>query len=167
MAGSPGQEKDLATWIIRLSAKGEALRCQRRYDYRQVALISSAKSVAERQLFVEQKQTRLMPTPQKNHPHHRRKRKSSLCLGGGGMRAATAASSCDLDDCICDCEFCPLCQQHSAAGVNSCYCNVIFSPRSSSANASAWDDDDSEESKLIDDFLAALDSLPSKKQKRL
>lgn len=196
--GEPGSSH-LASWVVRLSAKGEALRGQRRSDLRQVAMITCAKSAAEVALFNEQKSISrrsigLNIAP--NHQHIARLRRKRFHSSGHPPSGSSTCSamSMDLSDSdsyhtpsSCSCNRCGLCRP-SLRKQSSVLRSRSPSPsstttrsRSSSSTSDSlicdkgsWDDwdDESEETKLIDEFLASLSSYdcvpPStKRQKRL
>jgi len=171
----------LASWVVRLSAKGEALRGQRRSDLRQVAIVTCAKSAAEIALFNEQKsisRRSIGLNSTSNHQQLVRLRRKRFHSSGHTPSGSSTCSSMSMD-WSSDSESC-----HTSS---SCNCNRCRSPSpSSSTNRSmsssttsdtlicdkgSWDDE-SEESKLIDEFLASLSSYEcvppsSKRQKRL
>merc|ERR1719273_476615 len=73
----------------------------------------------------------------------------------------------EVDDTLCDCDSCVLCQRHRSTMYGKCYCNVIFSPRPvfmdfnthHSHHVSAADAfSDDQTSIEADNFLAALSS---------
>jgi len=185
----------LASWVVRLSAKGEALRGQRRSDLRQVAIVTCAKSVAEIALFNEQKSVSrrsigLNSTP--NHQHIARLRRKRFYSSGHTPSGSSTCSSMDESSdsesyhtpSSCNCNRCSRCRP-SLRRQSSVLRSRSPSPSSETTRAmttsstsdslvcdkGAWDDE-SEESKLIDEFLASLssyDNAPpsSKRQKRL
>lgn len=189
----------LASWVVRLSAKGEALRGQRRSDLRQVAMVTCAKSAAEIALFNEQKSLSrlsicLNPTP--NHQHIARLRRKRFHSSGHTPSGSSTCSSMSMDwssdseSChtpsSCSCNRCSLCRpslrtrrQSSVLRSRSPSPSSTTSRSISSSSTAdslicdkgSWDDE-SEESKLIDEFLASLSSYEcvppsSKRQKRL
>ena len=112
----------LASWVVRLSAKGEALRGQRRSDLRQVAIITCAKSVAEVALFNEQKSVSRrnsglnMVSNQQQIARLRRKRFYSSGHPPSGSSTCSSMSM-DISDsdsyCTpssCSCNRCGLCR---------------------------------------------------------
>lgn len=193
--GEPGSSH-LASWVVRLSAKGEALRGQRRSDLRQVAMITYAKSAAEVALFNEQKSISrrticLNLTP--NHQQITRLRRKRFHSSGHPPSTSSTCSerSMDLSDSdsyptpsSCNCNRCGLCRpplrkQASVLRSRSPSPSSTSTRSRSSSSPSdspicdkgAWDDE-TEESKLIDEFLASLSSYDcappsSKRQKRL
>lgn len=183
----------LASWVVRLSAKGEALRGQRRSDLRQVAIVTCAKSVAEIALFNEQKSiSRRSHNSNQNHQHIARLRRKRFYSSGhtpsGSSTCSPMDESSDSDSYYspssCNCNRCSRCRP-SLRRQSSVLRSRSPSPSSETTRAmtssttseslvcdkGAWDDEN-EESKLIDEFLASLssyDSAPpsSKRQKRL
>lgn len=186
----------LASWVVRLSAKGEALRGQRRSDLRQVAIVTCAKSAAEIALFNEQKSLSrrnigLNATP--NHQHITRLRRKRFHSSGHTSSTSSTCSSLSMDYGSDSESY----QSPSSCSCNRCsHCRPILrkqgsvlrsrspspSPATSSPSKSdslvcdkgSWDDwdDETEETKLIDEFLASLSSYEcvppsSKRQKRL
>lgn len=165
---SSGDQVDLARWIVRLSAKGEA--STRGGDLRRLALVTCAKGVAEVQLYRQQSRVRFARSSQQPRALKR--------MHAEGMRVEPAASGAFA--ATCHCRTCNLCSNYQAAGANSCYCKALgyvtgvvtdskprdgtHCPPSSPTRSSSFDED--EESKLIDDFLSSLDGVPSKKCKR-
>ena len=91
----------LASWVVRLSAKGEALRGQRRSDLRQVAIVTCAKSAAEIALFNEQKSFSRRniglnaTTP--NHQHITRLRRKRFHSSGHTSSTSSTCSSLSMD----------------------------------------------------------------------
>jgi len=191
--GSP----HLASWVVRLSAKGEALRGQRRSDLRQVAIVTCAKSAAEVALFNEQKTISrrnigLNATP--NHQHIARLRRKRFHSSGHTPSGSSTCSSMSMDwssdseSChtpsSCSCNRCsprrPSLRRQSSVlrsrspSPSSTTTRAISSSSTSEnliCDKGSWDDE-SEESKLIDEFLASLSSYEcappsSKRLKRL
>ena len=200
--GEPGSSH-LAAWVVRLTAKGESLRGQRRSDLRQVAIVTCAKSVAEVALFNEQKSmarrniglniapnnqqiTRLRRKRFYSSGHHPPSMASSTC-SEMSMDISDSTDSCPVIPSSCSCNRCSLCRppfRKQASVLRSRSPSPSSTPprsisRSSSTTSDSlicdkgsWDDE-SEESKLIDEFLASLSSYDcaappsSKRQKRL
>ena len=146
---------DLAGWIVRLNAKGEA--STRGGDLRRLALVTCAKGAAEVQLYRQQRARQSTRPPKKSL---KRLHSESFCV----------------------CDACTLCSGYEAAGASSCYCRAlgyvtnsaptaggVAPPTSSNQQQPAYSSllSDDEESKLIDDFLTSLNGVPSKKCKRL
>jgi hypothetical protein len=193
--GEPGSSH-LATWVVRLSAKGEALRGQRRSDLRQVAMITCAKSAAEVALFNEQKsiaRRSIGLTIAPNHQHIARLRRKRYYSSGHPPSGSSTCSamSMDLSDSdsyhtpsSCSCNRCGLCRPSlrkqksvlrsrspSPSSASTRSRSSSLTPDSLICDKGSWDDE-SEETKLIDEFLASLSSYdcepsPSKRQKRL
>lgn len=205
--GEPGSSH-LAAWVVRLSAKGEALRGQRRSDLRQVAIVTCAKSAAEVALFNEQKtiaRCSIGFNIPPNHQHIARLRRKRFHSSGHPPSASSTCSemSMDLSDSdtyaplspsSCNCNRCGLCRSRPTLRRQSSVRRSRSPSPSSTSNStilhhrlrsssstsdsllcdkgsSSWDDE-SEESKLIDEFLASLSSYDceppsSKRQKRL
>jgi len=148
---------DLAGWIVRLNAKGEA--STRGGDLRRLALVTCAKGAAEVQLYRQQR-ARQMTGSKRGAPKKALKRLHS--------------------ESFCVCDACTLCSGYQASGASSCYCRALGYVTNSSPTAVAPPSttssiqqqpssllSDDEESKLIDDFLTSLNGVPSKKCKRL
>jgi hypothetical protein len=187
----------LASWVVRLSAKGEALRGQRRSDLRQVAIVTCAKSAAEVALFNEQKTISrrnigLNATP--NHQHTARLRRKRFYSSGHTPSGSSTCSSMSMDwssdseSChtpsSCSCNRCsprrPSLRRQSSVLRSRSPSPSSTTTRSMSSSSTSdnlicdkgsWDDE-SEESKLIDEFLASLSSYEcappsSKRLKRL
>jgi len=187
----------LASWVVRLSAKGEALRGQRRSDLRQVAIVTCAKSAAEIALFNEQKSIsrRNIGINATSNPQHitrlRRKRfhssghipsGSSTC-SPKSMDWSSDSESCHTPSSCCKnrCSLCrPSLRRQSSVLRSRSPSPSSATTRSMSSSSNSdtlicdkgsWDDE-SEESKLIDEFLASLSSYEcappsSKRIKRL
>jgi len=164
---SSSEQIDLARWIVRLSAKGEA--STRGGDLRRLALVNQAKGVAEVQLYRQQTRSwrRESKKTKINRPRLLKRSHSVTPASSGAFAAA------------CVCAECNLCSNYRAAGANACYCKALGyvttsgapiqsaipqTDGSTSPAGSSFDED--EESKLIDDFLSSLDGVPSKKCKR-
>jgi len=171
-------KSDLANWIVRLNAKGEALKAGRGEGdlLRRVALVTCAKSVAEVQLFRQQRsQQRTRYGSGSNgggnggRVQNRLKRShtssfsSDSCPVSGGPGAPDApGGGSSFGGSSCSCDSCSLCSNYQASGANSCYCRAIGAVKPTHLLS------DDEESKLIDDFLTSLDGVPNnKKCKRL
>ena len=191
-----GNNPDLARWIVRLNAKGEA--SNRGGDLRRLALVTCARGVAEVQLYRQQQQKQQQQQKamarvrsRSGSPAALQSRKRLHSSHPGHLEAASKGPF----SASCHCDSCNLCSNYQAAGANSCYCKALgyvtynhhltnlpstesldcsssssssssSSTSSSSLNGSILSDD--EESKLIDDFLTSLDGVPtSKKCKRL
>lgn len=190
----------MASWVVRLSAKGEALRGQRRSDLRQVAIVTCAKSAAEIALFNEQKSLSrrnigLNATP--NHQHITRLRRKRFHSSGHTSSTSSTCSSLSMDygsdsesyqgPSSCSCNRCSHCRpilrkqgsvlQSRSPSPSPPTSRSMSSPSKSDSlvcDKSSWDDwdDETEETKLIDEFLASLSSYEcvppsSKRQKRL
>jgi len=182
--------RNLANWILRLNAKGEA--SGREGDLRRVALVTCAKSVAEVQLYRQQRARTRSGSGNGSNGNgigrsNRLKRLHSsssfssdsssgsvaasgttTMVGGTGGCAGSGgpliADSDVIGSCVCD--NCSLCSTYQAAGANSCYCRATGYAAGCKPKANLLSDD--EESRLIDDFLTSLDGVPSnKKCKRL
>ena len=96
----------LASWVVRLSAKGEALRGQRRSDLRQVAIVTCAKSAAEIALFNEQKsisRRSIALNATSNHQQLVRLRRKRFHSSG---HAPSGSSTCSSMDWSSDSESC-------------------------------------------------------------
>merc|ERR1719192_236711 len=90
----------LASWVVRLSAKGEALRGQRRSDLRQVAIVTCAKSAAEIALFNEQKslsRRNIGLNATNNHQHITRLRRKRFHSSGHTSSTSSTCSSKSMD----------------------------------------------------------------------
>jgi len=189
--------RSLANWIVRLNAKGEALKASRGSEgdsLRRVALVTCAKSVAEVQLFRQQRaRTRSGSGCSGSSGNgigrsNRLKRLHSSSFsssdGTSGSVATSAVSggaagACQHDGSgsglagggSCSCDSCSLCSTYQAAGANSCYCRALgYAGGAAAAGCKPKSNllSDDEESRLIDDFLTSLDGVPSsKKCKRL
>ena len=190
----------LASWVVRLSAKGEALRGQRRSDLRQVAIVTCAKSAAEIALFNEQKSLSrrnigLNATP--NHQHITRLRRKRFHSSGHTSSTSSTCSSLSMDwasdsesyqsPSSCSCNRCSHCRpilrkqgsvlRSRSPSPSPATSRSMSSPTKSDSlvcDKGSWDDwdDETEETKLIDEFLASLSSYEcvppsSKRQKRL
>jgi len=186
--------RNLANWILRLNAKGEA--SGREGDLRRVALVTCAKSVAEVQLYRQQRARTRSGSGNGSNGNgigrsNRLKRLHSSssfssdcssgsvassgpaamgggCAGGaGGVGGPSMADSDVIKSGSCVCDDCSLCSTYQAAGANSCYCRATgYAVAGFKPKANLLSDD--EESRLIDDFLTSLDGVPSnKKCKRL
>lgn len=189
----------LASWVVRLSAKGEALRGQRRSDLRQVAIVTCAKSAAEIALFNEQKsisRRSIGLNATSNHKQIVRLRRKRFHSSGHTPSGSSTCSpmsvdyssdseSCHTSSC-CNCNRCSLCRPHRSLRRHSSVLRSRSPSPSSQTTRSmsssttsdalicdkgSWDDE-SEESKLIDEFLSSLSSYEcappsSKRQKRL
>jgi len=187
--------RNLANWILRLNAKGEA--SGREGDLRRVALVTCAKSVAEVQLYRQQRARTRSGSGNGSNGNgigrsNRLKRLHSTssfssdscsgsvatsgpaaigggggCTGSGGISGHSSLADSDIiGSGSCVCDNCSLCSTYQAAGANSCYCRATGYAAGCKPKANILSDD--EESRLIDDFLTSLDGVPSsKKCKRL
>lgn len=189
-----GTNPDLARWIVRLNAKGEA--SNRGGDLRRLALVTCARGVAEVQLYKQQQQRQQQQ--QKAVTRVRSRSGSPAALQSrkrlhSSHQSHLEAASTGPFSASCHCDSCNLCSNYQAAGANSCYCKALgyvtfnrhqtslpsstesldcsssssSSPSSSNSSSSSLNGSllsDDEESKLIDDFLTSLDGVPSSKK---
>jgi hypothetical protein len=155
-----GQTDELLTWLSKVNQKKQSIRSTRHRDFRKEALLESARLSAQAQL--ERKQ---------------RERMLKWKMVKSSMNPPSPVS--EVDDNLCDCDSCVLCQRHRSTMYGKCYCNVIFSPRpvfmDFNTPVSATDAfSDDEDSIQVDNFLASLslkrrsdaeeDSLASRKR---
>jgi len=185
--------RSLANWIVRLNAKGEALKAgggcrggEAGDSLRRVALVTCAKSVAEVQLFRQQRARTRSGSGNGSNGNgigrsNRLKRLHSSSFSSDSSSGSAAATSdvgdgCQHDggsgsvggSCNSSCDSCSLCSKYQAAGANSCYCRAIGYAGATGCKPKSNLLSDDEESRLIDDFLTSLDGVPSsKKCKRL
>lgn len=151
-----GQTDELLTWLFKVNQKKQAVRSTRNRDLRKEAMLEASRRAAQEALEAKQRERRA-------------KWKDVMST----WTPAAPTPSTEIDDNLCDCEACFLCQRHKPEMHGKCYCNVIFSPRPMFMDfvQSNKNFDDDEESMEVDNFLASLNtnsnnsSIPLKKRK--
>lgn len=136
-----GQTDELLTWLSKVNQKKHSIRSTRHRDLRKEAMLESARLSAQAQLEMKQRE---------------RMQKWRTV-----MTTMNPPTPSEVDDTLCDCDSCVLCQRHRSTMYGKCYCNVIFSPRpvfmDFNTLVSATDAfSDDEDSIQVDNFLASL-----------
>jgi len=136
-----GQTDELLTWLSKVNQKKHSIRTTRHRDLRKEALLESARVSAQAQLEMKQRE---------------RMQKCRTV-----MTTMSPPTPSEMDETLCDCDSCVLCQRHRSSMYGKCYCNVIFSPRpvfmDFNTPVSATDAfSDDEDSIQVDNFLASL-----------
>lgn len=155
-----GQTDELLTWLSKVNQKKQTIRSTRHRDLRKEAMLESARLSAQAALELKQRER--------------------MQKWRAVMTNMNPPNPSEVDDNLCDCDSCVLCQRHRSTMYGKCYCNVIFSPRpvfmdfntpAVSASEAFSEDEDSIQ---VDNFLASLslkrkadaeeDSLASRKR---
>lgn len=151
-----GMNDELLTWLFKVNQKKVAVRSTRNRDLRKEAMLEASRRAAQESLEAKQ-----------------RERRAKWQDVMSTWTPAAPAPSPEVDDNLCDCEACFLCQRHKPEMHGKCYCNVIFSPRPMFMDfvQPSKNFDDDEDSMEVDNFLASLNSnsnnssIPLKKRK--
>lgn len=136
-----GHTDELLTWLSKVNQKKQLIRSTRHRDLRKEAMLESARLSAQAALELKQRE---------------RMQKWRMV-----MTTISSPPTSEVDDNLCDCDSCVLCQRHRSSMYGKCYCNVIFSPRpvfmDFNTPVSATDAfSDDENSIQVDNFLASL-----------
>jgi len=154
-----GHTDELLTWLSKVNQKKQSIRSTRHRDLRKEAMLENARLSAQAALELKQRERmqrwRMIRTTVTTSP-------PSSPTGSLMSSSNEGTVSASVDDNLCDCDSCVLCQRHRSSMYGKCYCNVIFSPRPvfmdfNSPIVSATDAfSEDEDSIQVDNFLASL-----------